>query len=288
MEAHRFEPFGNDLNGLWNVSSSIDWCERNYVISFYVAEFWNTVSAAIIFFCGAVDMYHTFKMGAETRFKLYSLSVMMVGIGTATFHGSLTFLGQLGDELPMVWCMMTMWYIMMVMETKESKTLLPLILVTYSLLFSIVHAFGAFHRLFQVHFALLIGVTLIYAYKHMYKYGNHPALWPLAWYYLALWAFAFTAWLTDQFMCESMHSLRLGNMVIPNPQGHAFWHILTGLSTHVGMVFVRVMRYMAIYGEKPTVYYIFGFWPTVNDLPPKSLLPKDLTPESPFGKTKSS
>jgi dihydroceramidase len=290
MEAHRFEPHGHDLQGLWNVSSSIDWCERNYVVSFYVAEFWNTLSAIVFVICGALDFHHARKMRAELRFQMYSIAVIMVGIGTGTFHGSLTYLGQLGDELPMVWLMMVLWYIMMVMDTKVPTRGLPVGLALYGLLFSVVHSVGAFHRLFQVHFAVLILVTLGYGYKHLTKYGNHPRLWPMAWYYVALWIAALVFWLSDQFMCGSMHSLRVGTLEVPNPQGHAWWHLLTGLSAHVGMVFVRVMRFMAIYGEKPEVKYILGFWPVVNDLPPNALLPgkQELNAEDYLRKAKAS
>jgi dihydroceramidase len=292
MEAHRFEPPGHDFPGYWNVTSSIDWCERNYVVSYYVAEFWNTISAAIFVICGLLDFQHALRMRAELRFKMYSLSVVMVGIGTATFHGSLTFVGQLGDELPMVWMMMILWYIMIVMETKDPKAILPVMLALYSFLFSVVHSVGAFHRVFQVHFAVLILVTLGIGLKHLLKFGNHKndQLWPLGWYYVALWIAALGFWLSDQFMCQSMHSLRIGSLGLPNPQGHAFWHLLTGLSTHVGMVFVRVLRYMAVYGERPNIEYKLWFWPVVNDLPPKSLLPgkQDLGVDGLLGKSKSS
>jgi len=294
MEAHRFEPLGHDLTGYWTVSSSIDWCERNYVVSWFIAEFWNTISAAIIFMCGAIDLHHAIKMKAEMRFIIYSLSVMMVGIGTATFHGTLTFIGQLGDELPMVWCMMVLWYIMIVMDKKVvTSTLLPKALLCYSTIFSVVHAVGAFHRLFQVHFVALILVTLLFAYKHLGTYGKHPSLWPLGYCYVAVWGVACIVWLMDQFACERLHSLQIGSMDVPNPQFHAVWHILTGYCTHVGMIFVRVMRYMALYDQQPKVSWFMGFWPTINDLPPKSLPPAgvselDIAAELPTMKSKTS
>jgi len=31
--------------GWWgHPTASIDWCEENYVVSYYIAEFWNTIS----------------------------------------------------------------------------------------------------------------------------------------------------------------------------------------------------------------------------------------------------
>jgi len=294
MQAHRFEPLGYDLEGYWSVSSSIDWCERNYVVTWFIAEFWNTISAAIIFLCGAIDLHHALKMKAEMRFIIYSISVMMVGIGTATFHGSLTFIGQLGDELPMVWCMMVLWYIMIVMDKKGTTSpTLPRVLALYSIVFSIVHAVGAFHRLFQLHFVALIAVTVLFGYRHLGTYGKHPSLWPLAWVYAAVWGGACVVWLMDQFMCAQMHALHVGPVAIPNPQFHALWHVLTGYCTHVGMIFVRIMRYMALYDQQPTVHWQWGCWPTIYDLPPKSLshdpnTALDIGAELPTAKSKTS
>jgi len=34
----------NQTTGYWeNVTATIDWCEINYEITYYIAEFWNTV-----------------------------------------------------------------------------------------------------------------------------------------------------------------------------------------------------------------------------------------------------
>jgi len=266
---HRFEPLGHDLEGFWTSSSSIDWCERNYVVSWFIAEFWNSISAAIIFFCGAYGVFHAIQMQTERRFMFYGLSVMMVGVGTFTFHGSLTYIGQLGDELPMVWCMMVLIYTMMEMEVKVKLSLtLPTLLIGYSIVFSIIHAVGAFTRLFQLHFALLIIGTLYYAHKYVMKFP-HPNLKALSLYYVGLWGVATIIWLFDQIFCERLHSLQIMNIHIPNPQFHAVWHILTGFCAHIGMVFVRVIRYMVLYDQKLKVFWIMGFWPTINDRPPK-------------------
>jgi len=287
---HRFEPTGSDLEGFWQITSSIDWCERNYVVSWYIAEFWNTLSSLIIILCGALDLYHAIKMKTELSFKLYAFSVIMVGIGTVCFHGSLTYIGQLGDELPMVWCMMVSWYILLTMEQKNSEGVLPKILAIYCVVFSLVHAIGAFTVLFQIHFVVLMFVPLVYGYKYVQQYQAHPQLRPLALYYATLWAVAGIVWLLDQLCCQSLHSLRIDSIgaEIPNPQLHAFWHILTGYCTHVGMIKLRVIRHMVLYDQQPKIIWICGFWPTINDTPP-SIRPAGVdSPEPILNKTKSS
>ena len=49
MAAPRPKPAqaGVQAEGYWGpVTSSIDWCEENYVQSYYIAEFWNTITNA--------------------------------------------------------------------------------------------------------------------------------------------------------------------------------------------------------------------------------------------------
>lgn len=86
------------------MSSTIDWCEPNYDISPYVAEFWNTVSSTWIVFLGVYGVYkHTFfkKVIPSSIFNMfYCLSI--VGLGSMAFHSYLSYHTQLLDELPML------------------------------------------------------------------------------------------------------------------------------------------------------------------------------------------
>jgi len=281
---HRFEPTGNDLEGFWSTSSSIDWCERNYIVSWYIAEFWNTLSSLVIILCGALDLYHARKTQCELRFQLYALSVILVGLGTVAFHGSLTYVGQLGDELPMVWCMMVSWFILITMETSKSKgnNFLAQVLTTYAVVFSLVHTIGAYTVLFQVHFVVLMAVPVIYTYKFVQNYGHHEAVKPLVIYYAAMWAVAGIVWLVDQLCCEKLHSLSIMGVEIPNPQLHALWHILTGLCTHIGMVLYRLIRHMVLYKSHPKVNWVLGVWPTLDLSKPSKTKPKGKPQGSPI------
>jgi len=292
---HRFEPTGNDLDGFWQVSSSIDWCERNYVVSWYIAEFWNSISSLIIVLCGVIDLMFAINMKAELRFKLYAFSVILVGWGTIAFHASLTYVGQIGDELPMVWCMMISWYILLTMEKKQnySGNTLAKVLAIYCFVFSLVHTIGAFTVLFQIHFVVLMLVPLVYGYKLVEKYQAHPQLKSLGVFYASLWAVAGVVWLLDQLYCENLHSLRLDfiGVEIPNPQLHAFWHLLTGFCTHVGMVKMYVIRQMVLYNQQLSIIWLYGFWPTISSSPSKwqpTKARKSHVPEQPLNVIKRS
>jgi hypothetical protein len=86
--------------------STINWCESDYYHSSYIAEIYNSLTG--IFLClSPILFYHTYKK--DYRFCTYifylldSLKLLfIVGIGTILFHGTLMYVFQLIDELPML------------------------------------------------------------------------------------------------------------------------------------------------------------------------------------------
>ena len=47
---------------------SLDWCEANYAVSFYVAEFWNSLSSLAISIVGLVAIFICYHFQLERRF----------------------------------------------------------------------------------------------------------------------------------------------------------------------------------------------------------------------------
>jgi dihydroceramidase len=90
--------------GYWGpVTSSLDWCEPNYVVSHYIAEFWNSLSNAFFIALGLFGAWHAHRHGFERRFVAMYLGVTLIGIGSTAFHASLRHFQQQSDETPMVW-----------------------------------------------------------------------------------------------------------------------------------------------------------------------------------------
>ena len=79
------------------LSSSIDWCENNFTLTDYIAETMNTFSA-FYFFIICHRIYK--KCNKLTRYIEYQLyNVFLVGLFSIYFHGTLSKLGQLLDEM---------------------------------------------------------------------------------------------------------------------------------------------------------------------------------------------
>jgi hypothetical protein len=102
------------------VGSNVDWCERNFEYSRYVAEMWNCLSSLPISAVALYGMVISRRHAYDNRICFAYFTVFIVGLGSAMFHGeaallraalaaisftqigTLTRLGQALDELPMI------------------------------------------------------------------------------------------------------------------------------------------------------------------------------------------
>ncbi len=88
----------------WGVrTSTIDWCEENYLLSPYFAEFINTITNAVFIGLAIYTIRNVIRQGHETRFLVIALGFGMVGAGSWLFHMTLKYEFQLMDELPMIY-----------------------------------------------------------------------------------------------------------------------------------------------------------------------------------------
>ena len=79
-------------------TSPIDWCEPNYVVNSYIAEFWNVVSS-LYFFVIACWGYMSYKAEYEPKLTFIWLLIILIGLGSILFHGTLSVAGQVMDEM---------------------------------------------------------------------------------------------------------------------------------------------------------------------------------------------
>lgn len=87
--------------GFWGpTDSNVDWCEPNYKHSYYVAEWWNTVSNLPLFAMTAFGWRQARRHASgETRFWAAFCFLALVGVGSTLFHASLRYWAQLLDEV---------------------------------------------------------------------------------------------------------------------------------------------------------------------------------------------
>jgi dihydroceramidase len=86
--------------GYWGpIDTTITFCERNYSLSPYFAEYLNAISSSVYIITGA---YMILKLGDDAWLRLAGLWLIGIGIGSFAFHMTMRFSLQLFDEIPMV------------------------------------------------------------------------------------------------------------------------------------------------------------------------------------------
>ena len=92
------------VDGYWGKpTANYDWCEDNYVLTPYVAEFWNALSSLPTLTVGLYFLLKARKHAYGYRFEVAGAMLAIVGLGSAAFNGTLTRWGQILDEVPMLY-----------------------------------------------------------------------------------------------------------------------------------------------------------------------------------------
>ena len=252
------------VGGWWGpVTSSIDWCEHNYVVSPYIAEFFNTMSNVGMVLLGLLTMYLHLRDGSELRYVLAGFTLFFIGVGSTAFHGTLTHVGQQGDETPMVigsavWC----WCLGFHDPAFEARHAAlqwwsAVCIGVFVVLFGVLHYIYSFVVVFQV-LILVLSTVMISTLTSMWRRDPLRGILtgPFV-VYIGSMAIAFALWLVDQHFCAHLHTLPGG---LPNPQFHAWWHLLAGVNCYLGPVIEGAIR-LAARGKKPRLVWLLGCIP---------------------------
>ncbi|KAF9326576.1 Alkaline ceramidase 3 [Linnemannia elongata] len=193
-----------DKVGYWSPNtSSIDWCENNYTISYYIAEFWNSTSSLIIVAIGLAG-YLNLPSYKDRRMTLFMQAFMTIGLGSVLFHGTLRHKMQLLDELPMLYS------------------------ATIGMFICIETHFGKQGRRFPIAIAIwLVVTTIIFS-------TTSGTLHLVA---------AATVWLIDYNLCVYINGVSPESVLRWNPQFHAWWHFLSAYGVYSQSVLIMYYHY---------------------------------------------
>jgi dihydroceramidase len=223
-------------------TSTIDWCEPNYKLTRFVAEPLNTISNLSFVLLGLFGAIHGFREQAKRSYIAMYIMLTAIGLGSMAFHGTLTYLGQQLDELPMVWLLLAAFFVVNndAIGSAQHKKHVGAALVTWAALFSAGHIHYKTTTTFQVHFALLLAAVLARVY-HRFRDTNIGSQGrQIIGLYVSTGLLAFTCWLVDYHGCQWIGQY----WPIPKwvPGGHVWWHIFMGYSAYCGLVMLHVLE----------------------------------------------
>lgn len=197
---------------------------------------------------GLVQLRHTARY--ESRYIVAMLAFCMVGIGSTMFHATLLWKYQLLDEIPMLYCVTSILYILVQMFKGANKCLATGLFVStlaLSLLYATIGAYILFLLLFVS--AFITCFLLLWRYGHRQQPTQQQRMLTAA---TVLYSTAALCWITERLFCTKTQSLQL----------HALWHIGSGLGTFITLQLL--LAYRAPYFKQrahipslllPTVHY---------------------------------
>jgi dihydroceramidase len=199
--------------GVWGErTASIDWCESNYEITPWIAEFWNTISNLAMIVPSLYGCFVVLTQGFETRYLISYIFFLIVGIGSWMFHMTLQYSMQLLDELPMIYTTCLFIYNQAMIKEGPGKHNLRLMgcLAGYAILFTAIYSVWSNPLVMEYMYAFVIFILLGQSTWLLYQESN-PACLRVFIIGTSLYALAFLIWNIDNHFCSSLQEFRRDN-----------------------------------------------------------------------------
>lgn len=231
------------------VTSTINWCEEDYVVTRFIAEFCNTTTNSVFVLLATIAIINSLRYGYEKRILVIGAGYLLVGIGSWLFHMTLKYEFQLLDELPMIYTTLLMfWAIFDYQLSVRQRAILTLFTIGVGVgvtWYYLVNQNPVFH---EVAFGLITVAGLIRSWSLAHTKVTDPTAKADLKYSAILGATTFLSgfalWGVDQVQCSNItvtkHWMGL-------PWGfvfelHGWWHILTGIGTAMFITFLTQLR----------------------------------------------
>ncbi|EHH29527.1 Alkaline ceramidase 1 [Macaca mulatta] len=239
-------------------SSEVDWCESNFQYSELVAEFYNTFTNIPFFIFGPLMMLlmHPYAQKRSRYIYVFWVLFMIIGLFSMYFHMTLSFLGQLLDEIAILWLLgsgYSIWmprcYFPSFLGGNRSQ-FIRLVFVT-----TVVSTPLSFLRPTVNAYVLnSIALHIVYIVCQEYRKTSNKELRHLIEVSVVLWAIALTSWISDRLLCNFWQRIHFFYL-------HSIWHVLISITFPYGMVTMALVD--ANY-EMPGETLKVRYWPRDN------------------------
>jgi dihydroceramidase len=229
--------------GYWvgrGAPSAVDWCEPNYAVTPYVAEFWNTVTSVPLLLLGLYGLWQCARssVARERRFAWSFIGLAAVGAGSVAFHGTLLRTAQALDELPMVYLgLIGAWVVRYRGGDSDEGRSAAMLLGGYAVAFTAAYLWIAeYFALFIATYALLVGYVVVRSVNLTWLVDSPPLMRQL----LAISAGGylgtlFFCWVPEHVLLSCSHPLQAWHL-------HGWWHLGAGIGTYTWFLWAIVDR----------------------------------------------
>jgi dihydroceramidase len=280
-----------DKSGYWETTSSVDFCETNYVYSRYIAEPHNLWSSLFLCYLGIVGVIYCNPM-KELRVTLMFGIIFFVGMGSSLLHTTLDKLAQSTDELPMLWFNIVASYSLFELTAKRGYnkyTFSALGGCLFALIQALIYyGYQQIYIVFLVSYSGTVAIMTVWSYMLIHNKNeildiptpilkksksnnsknnsvndyaalalkDRSFLWhrSLAFYVF----FGAIPWILDMHYCTELKPYSdLLPFMFKGMTLHVIWHIFAGLGTYYYIVFLVLVRTQTLY-KKTILSFKFG------------------------------
>ena len=244
--------------GYWGpITANYDWCETNYKITYYVAEFFNALSSWTIILAGIYFWRLSNRHQYGTRFKLAAIATWVIGVGSCAFHATLQRWGQVLDEVPMLWSALIFLYIciMSVYWTKEQEERYgPFLsggLTTIAIVVTYIYLQGGF-----AFFIITYSLTVFAISALSLMAAERSIAGKYAWYAVSFYlGGSIFLWFPEQLFCGNRLEVHheSGLLALPIPL-HAFFHVTSAIGPVCYLTFT-VAEHLLKRKRKPVIQW---------------------------------
>jgi dihydroceramidase len=226
-----FLPSIFDQAGYWGkVTATVDFCESNYIVTRYVAELFNTISNLAYVWLGALALRHFRKGGLPRRAQACCLALILIGVGSGTFHASLKQATQMCDDIPMMTLVSVCLYAAL-QNTPTSRGFNPLLALFLTTINVATILCDVFHLDPRIHytcfgFVAVLGVARVVQLSRRLSAERGRQCLKLFGVGVGLFAVAFLVWNIDNIYCDSLLwdlKRRMGLPWSALLELHAYW-----------------------------------------------------------------
>ncbi|KAJ2331776.1 alkaline ceramidase ydc1, partial [Coemansia sp. RSA 2673] len=261
-------------------TSTIDWCEENYVVSDYIAEFWNCLTNGMFVVLAAFGIVNAIKHQQGKRVVALYMGLLFVGCGSACFHATLKYTTQLLDELPMLYlCALGFYSLVEIDRTIGFGWKLPVALIALQTAITVTYIFWVQSPIFhQVAFASTVCASVAFGYRRQCEMTisnrTRRMLQRLLLQGFLGMAGGFLVWNLDNIFCHRLRTYRahVGAPLDAILQLHGWWHILTAYGSTYLLLWVHLTK-LARQGHDHlfTIRHFAGLIPYITLKSPKKI-----------------
>lgn len=174
--------------------------------------------------------------------------LLLIGLGSAAFHGTLLWHYQLLDELPMLYA--SCIFIRSLVHSPAKKhhgMLLTAVLVVYAVVVTVIYVRSRDFAFFVTAYGVQVAVIASGSFYHCIRAPTaeqRTQLFRLMLISLGFYFNGLVLWNVDNAYCPKIRSLRASLPVALQPllQFHAAWHVFSAYGTYVSVVLMAYAR----------------------------------------------